>query len=201
MRHAIRLLGLTTLLLTVGTISAFAHGTSLKVDKATAAPGETITLKGEGITGGEIKLTLSGVQDYPLGTAKGDEHGRFEARVTLPADVRPGDYMVIAESGKRATAKLKVREGAPAAAAAGQDHTALPPASREHQGGMKGAGGMEGMEGMGEKHAEAGPMEVQRPGGAGEAAARWGIILGSVALGVLLRRGKRAREDETPYSA
>lgn len=198
MRHAIRLLGLTTLLLTVGTVSAFAHGTSLKVDKATAAPGETITLKGEGLTGGEIKLILSGVQDYPLGGVKGDEHGRFEARVTLPADVRPGDYMVIAESGKRATAKLKVREGAPAAAAAGQDHTALPPASREHQEGMKGMGGMEAME---EKHAEAGPMEVQRPGGAGEAAARWGIILGSVVLGFLLRRGGRARKDETPQSA
>lgn len=187
MRRGIRLLGLLALL-AAGAAPAFAHGTSLKVDKATAAPGETITLKGEGVTGaGEIRLSLSGVQDYQLGTAKGNEHGQFEARVTLPADVRPGDYLVVAENEKRATAKLKVVAGA-AQAAGGQDHTALPPASLEHKEEM---GDMKGMGGMEEKHAEAGPMEVQRPTGAGETAARVGVVLLSLVVGVALRRGRR----------
>ena len=186
MRRGILLLGLLALL-PAGAVPAFAHGTSLKVDKATAAPGETITLKGEGVTGaGEIRLSLSGVQDYQLGTAKGNEHGQFEARVTLPADVRPGDYLVVAENEKRATAKLKVAAGA-AQAAGGQDHTALPPASLEHQG----MGDMKGMGETGEKHAEAGPMEVQRPTGAGETAARVGVVLLSLVAGVALRRGRR----------
>jgi len=153
--------------------SAFAHGTSLKVDKAAAAAGEVISLKGEGITAnGEIRLSLTGLQDYNLGTAKGDAHGSFQQQITLPADVKPGDYLVVAEGEKWATAKLKIVAG----------QAGLPPATQQHQ-----QTGMHDMEGM---EAKAGPMEAPRPAGKVETIARWSVVLVSVVLGLALRRGK-----------
>lgn len=156
--------------------SAFAHGTSLKVDKASAAAGEVITLKGEGITvNGEIRLSLTGLQDYNLGTAKGDEHGTFQQQITLPADVKRGDYLIVAEGEKRATAKLKIVAGQPG----------LPPATQQHQ-----QTGMHDMEGT---EAKAGPMEAPRATGKVETIARWSVVLVSVVLGLALRRGKSRR--------
>jgi len=157
-------------------VSSFAHGTSLKVDKASVAAGEVIMLKGEGIAvNAEIRLSLTGLQDYNLGTAKGDEHGRFQQQVTLPADIKPGNYLVVAEGEKRATAKLKIVPG----------QARLPLATQEHQ-----QTGMHNMEGT---EAKAGPMEVTRPGGSGETVARWAIVLVSIVIGVGLRRGKTRR--------
>ena len=157
-------------------VSTFAHGTSLKVDKASVAAGEVITLKGEGISvNAEIRLSLTGLHDYNLGTAKGDEHGRFEQQVRLRADIKPGDYLVVAEGEKRATAKLKIVAG----------QAGLPLATQEHQ-----QTGMHNMEGS---EAKAGPLEVARPGGVGESVARWAIVLASVVIGLALRRGKARR--------
>ena len=176
MGQTIRLIGLA-LLLAVGSIPAFGHGTSLKTDKASAAPGEAITLKGEGISqNGEIKLTLTGIQDYSLGTAQGDEHGRFEKRITLPGDIRPGNYTLLAEGTGKASAQLRI-VGATSQSAATQ---ALPPASADHPSGMPG---------MEMEHAQAGSMEVQRRGGATETALRWGLVLASLLVGLALRRG------------
>lgn len=180
MRHTKKLAAVALLLL-FGSIPAFAHGTSLKIDKASAAPGEVITLKGEGISeNGEIKLTLTGIQDYALGTAQGDEHGRFEKQITLPGDIRPGNYTLLAEGKGKASAKLRI-VGAPSPGAATQG---LPPASGDHPSGMPG---------METEHAQAGPMEVQRRGGALETALRWGIVLASVIVGLALRGGWRRK--------
>jgi len=178
MIRMIRLIGVVVLLVT-SAIPAFSHGTSLKIDKTSAAPGDVITLRGEGISeNGEIKLTLTGIQDYALGTAQGDEHGRFEKQITLPADVRPGNYTLLAEGKGKASAKLSIvasmREGA------GATQQGLPPASMDHP---------TGMPGMEVNHAQAGPMEVQRPGGAVETALRWGLVLAAVTLGLALHRG------------
>lgn len=176
MRHTIRLLGISALLL-ASSITVLGDGPSLKIDKSTAAPGEVIVVKGAGISeNGEIKLTLSGIQDYDLGTAQGGEHGRFEKQITLPGDIHLGNYMLIAEGQARASAKLQIvallREGKAA------NQTVLPPASQEH----------EAMPGM-EENARAGPMEVQRPSGVIENGVRWGIVLASLILGVTLRQG------------
>ena len=158
-----------------------AHGTSVKLDKQSAAPGETITVKGEGISAnGEIKLLLRGMQDYALGTARGDEHGRFEQQVTLPAEIHPGDYSFVAEGEKTVSARLKI--------VAGKGHMGemkLPPVSQEHE---------QGMAGMTEMVSDAkpGPMEIERPAGGREAIARWAIVLVSLLAGIGLRRtGKR----------
>ena len=171
----------TFVLLLLGTVVVQAHGTSVKLDKQSAAPGETITVKGEGISAnGDIKLLLRGMQDYALGTARGDEHGRFEQKITLPAEIHPGDYSLVAEGQKTASARLKI--------VAGQGgHTGemkLPPASQEHEQSMP------GMEMVSD--AKPGPMEVQRPTGGREALARWAIVLVSLLAGIGLRRvGKR----------
>lgn len=167
----------TLVLLLLAPIVVQAHGTSVKLDKQSAAPGETITVKGEGISAnGEIKLLLRGMQDYALGTARGDEHGRFEQQVTLPAEVHPGDYSFVAEGQKTASARLKI--------VASQDghmgEMKLPPASQEHEQGMA------GMEMVSD--AKPGPMEVERPAGGREATARWAIVLVSLLAGIGLRR-------------
>ena len=182
MRLTIRLVAVA-LLFVAGSLPAFGHGTSLKIDKASAAPGEVITLKGEGISeNGEIKLTLTGIQDYSLGTAQGDEHGRFEKQITLPGDIRPGNYTLLAEGKGKASAKLRII--ATTSQSAGTQ--ALPPASADHPSAMP------GME-MG--HAQAGPMEVERPRGAAETALRWGIVLASVIFGLALRRGWKRKVE------
>jgi hypothetical protein len=181
MEYTTRLLSIAVLLLAM-TVTAYAHGTSVKVDKPTAAPGDTITVKGEGLTSnGEIKLSLRGMQDYSLGTARGNEHGVFEQQVTLPADIHPGDYSLMAEGEKTASVKLKVIAGQ----ASHMGPMKLPPASREHEQGMTGMTEMA-------SEAKAGAMEVQRPSGTREAILRWGIVVVALVLGVALRgRAKR----------
>lgn len=176
MRRTKRLIA-AVLLLAAGSIPVFPHGTSLKIDKTSAAPGDVITLRGEGISeNGEIKLTLTGIQDYQLGIAQGDEHGRFEKQITLPGDIPPGNYTLLAEGKGKASAKLKVVAATSQSAAT----QSLPPASADHPSGMPG---------MEMDHAQAGPMEVQRPSGATETALRWGTILTSVIIGLALRHG------------
>ena len=168
-------------LLLLTAVVAQAHGTSVKLDKQSAAPGETVMVKGEGISAnGEIKLSLRGMQDYELGTVRGDEHGRFEQKITLPTEIHAGDYSVVAEGEKTASARLKIV----ASQGGHMGEMQLPPASQEHE---------RGMPGMMEKVSDAkpGPMEVERPGGGREALARWAIVLVSLLAGLGLRRSRR----------
>lgn len=183
MKRGVRIIGLLILLIVVSAPPCFAHGTSLKLDKATAVPGQELVLKGEGISSnGPIKIMLQGVRDYELGSTEGDQHGRFEKQLMLPGDIPPGDYLVIAEGQNKATAKLKIVAGTPPAS--GTEKSTLPAGSMEHE-----QGGMEGMD-----HAKAGPMEVQRRSGNGETVARWGLILVSLILGLTIHGMKRRRE-------
>lgn len=174
MKYLIRLL-CVSVILGAGSV-AFAHGTSLKVDKKTATPGETVTVKGEGIgSNAAITLTLQGVtQDYSLGEAQGNEHGVFEKQVVIPGDVRLGNYTVVASEGSsKATTKLAVM-------AAGHDSESMP--------------GMDKSEhGKADMHeANAGPMEIERSTTTAERVAAWAMVLASTVLGVgLLFREKR----------
>lgn len=174
MRHTIRHIGISALLL-AASVTVFADGPSVEIDKRTAAPGEVIVVRGAGISeNGEIKLTLSGIQDYDLGTAQGGEHGRFEKQITLPGDTHLGNYILIAEGQTRASAKLQIV----AASGMGAHQTVLPPASQDER--------MHGME----QGARAGPMEVQRPSGVAEKGMRWAVVLVSLILGLSLHRGR-----------
>jgi hypothetical protein len=197
MKYLIRLLTFGVILWAGG--SAFAHGTSLKLDKKTAAPGETITIKGEGVgSNNAITLTLQGVvQDYSLGEAQGNEHGVFEKQVVLPGDVRPGNYTVVAAAGpSKATTKLAVtqlaREGSSSqegAASGSQQH----PSEQAGHGGSS----MQGMQqpehgGAGMEEANPEPMEIERSVTTAEKLVAWAMVLASAVLGVgLLFREKR----------
>ena len=183
MKYLIRLLSLSVILWAGSLV--FAHGTSLKLDKKSAAPGETITVKGEGIgSNATITITLQGVtQDYSLGGAQGNEHGVFETQVVLPGDVRPGNYTVVAAAGSsKATTKLAVAQSARQGSSSQEGHGggAMPGmAKSEH-----------GEAGMGEANPE--PMEIQRSVTTAEKVVAWAMVLASAVLGVgLLFREKR----------
>ena len=179
---------------------AFAHGTSLKIDKKAAAPGETITVKGEGIgSNAAITLTLQGMrQDYSLGDAQGNEHGVFEKQVALPGDVQPGTYMLVAAAGNaKATAKLVVSESA--AQESNSQKDAASGDREKHTEGQPGHGDeamtgseMAGHKEMGAQEAKAEPMEIERSATTAEKVLAWAMVLFSGVLGVgLLIRERR----------
>lgn len=173
---------------------AYAHGPQLKVDRTKVAAGESMTASGEGIaSNGPIHLKLRGVlRDDDLGTTQGDEHGRFRMTLTVPADLAPGEYTLIASGKETATLRLTVTAAAesaqPAAGRAAQQapihpagHAAAPGAeAREAQ-----AAGGAGVEARDE------PMPLGRSRNAGELVIVWATILMSAAIGttLLVRRG------------
>ena len=195
-KHITRSLSLVVVLLLSSL--AFAHGTSLKIDKKAAAPGETITVKGEGIgSNAAITLTLQGMrQDYSLGDAQGNEHGVFEKEVTLPGDVQPGTYTLVAAAGNaKATAKLVVSESAAQESTSHKDAASgdreSHPAGHEDKA-MTGSE-MPGHKEMGGQEAKAEPMEIERSATTAEKVVAWAMVLVSGVLGVgLLIREKRA---------
>ena len=158
-----------------------AHGPELKIDKTTAVPGEVITVQGEGITAnGEIQLTLKGIlRDYSLGSLQGGEHGGFEKQFTLPSDIQPGSYILVASGDDTATVKLEVKLGAESEMAHGEE-------AEEPHGASEQAHGKEG--GL-TGEANAGEMHIERKRTTVEWIFGWGTVLLSSSLGVgLLRR-------------
>lgn len=176
---------LAPLLVLLGVVSlAYAHGASVEIAEATAVPGDVISVSGEGVTAnGEIQLTLQGIlRDYSLGSARGGKHGRFETDVTLPEDLPPGEYTLIAAGDEKATVKLTVTLGAESEMAHGEQ-------AKEDHGGSEDAHGKGGSP-TGEAHAEA--MHIEREKTAAEWVFSLGVILLSSVLGVgLLMRGHR----------
>jgi len=169
--------------------SAYGHGPSLKIDKTTAAPGEVITVKGEGITvNGEIKLALQGIlQDYSLGSLQGDAHGRFEKELTLPSDLEPGSYTLVASGDNTATVKLEVKAGAKPETA----HEEEAP-SEEVEASHEGAEHAHGDEPGVTSEARAEPMQIDKTTTAAERIFSWGTVVLSLVLGFgLLIRGHR----------
>ncbi len=196
MKYLIRLLGLGVILLAY--VPAFAHGTSLKVDKRAVAGGETVTVKGEGVGSNvAITLTLQGViRDYSLGEAQGNEHGVFEKQIVLPGDVLPGNYTLVASAGSsKATTRLVVSEATgegpgPQAGAASE--------GQQHQAGQAGHGDAgtpnmdkaeHGEAGMSEANPE--PMEIERSVTTAEKVVAWAMVLASGVLGAGLLFGER----------
>lgn len=188
---------------------AFAHGTSLKIDKTAAAPGESIIVKGEGIgSNAAISLTLRGMrQDYSLGDAQGNEHGVFEKQVAIPGDVQPGTYTLVAAAGNaEATARLMVSESAAQESTSQEDAASGDP--EKHPAGQPGHGDktmtgseMAGNKEMSGQEAKAEPMEIDRSATTAEKLVAWAMVLFSGVLGVGLlirekRLGRRASEEE-----
>ncbi len=171
LRHPLTVVGILVLTAT----GLQAHGALLTVDKEAAAPGEAITLNGEGLSdGGEVALTLRGIlQDYALGVVeKTDEHGVFEHRVTLSTDLRPGEYTLVASGTETATAKLTIIEvvaavAAPVAPVGEEAHEALAGVGESaHDSAAEAA-----------ELASAEPMEIERSNAGLERTLAWGSVL------------------------
>ncbi len=171
LRHSLTVVGI----LVLTAIGLQAHGALLTIDKEAAAPGEAITVNGEGLSdGGEVVLTLRGIlQDYGLGVVeKTDEHGVFEYRVTLSTDLRPGEYTLVASGTETATAKLTIIEVVAAVAA-----LVAPVGEQAHEA-LAGAGEL-----AHDSAAEAAelastePMEIERSHTGLERTVAWGSVL------------------------
>ena len=187
-----------------------AHGPVLRIDKQTAAPGDMITVSGEGLSdGGAVDLTLRGIlQDYALGVIeKTDEHGRFERQVTpragqrprtrahtatartetaVSTDLRPGEYTLVASGKETATTKLAIVEVAAAAASA-------PAEAADHEEPVGVGGHDHGSEAEEVEHASAEPMDIERPKTGLERTVTWGSVLlaAIVGLGLLIWKPSR----------
>lgn len=182
LRHSPTVVGI----LVLTAIGLQAHGALLTIDKEAAAPGEAITVNGEGLSdGGEVVLTLQGIlQDYGLGVVeKTDEHGVFEHRVTLSTDLRPGEYTLVASGTETATAKLTIIEvvaavAAPVAPVGEAAHEALTGTGEPaHDSAAEAA-----------ELASAEPMEIGRSNRGLERTLAWGsVLLATIAgFGLLL---------------
>ncbi len=127
------LIGILGILLwgTSGT-TAWAHGgAELTVVPATAAPGDEITVKGEGVEAGEVfAITVEGLSfQAELGDVTVGDDEDFHQDFTLPADIPAGTYQVRATSGEGEV--LTAELGISATADASAEQAAPPEPSNE----------------------------------------------------------------------
>ena len=108
---------------------AMAHGgKEVAVQPPTARPGETITVKGEGLGESrdiEIRIVGTGV-NIDLGEFEANAEGEFSAEVTVPTDLKAGTYQVKAIGQESETAELTLLAAGSSAAAAAPMQEATP---------------------------------------------------------------------------
>lgn len=115
------------------------HGdATLEASATSVAVGGTLTLQGALFVPGEAhRLVLRGtLDDHELGTVTADADSTFTRELTIPTDVRPGNYRLVAvapDGDEVATLDLPVLEARPAESAPGEATPAAegspPPAS------------------------------------------------------------------------
>ena len=191
MRYLTQSLIAAGLLFVLTEMALDAHGPVLRIDKQTAAPGDVITVNGEGLSdGGAVDLTLRGIlQDYALGVVETtDEHGRFERQVTLSTDLGPGEYTLVASGKETATAKLAIVEVAAATASA-------PAEAANHEEPVEVGGHDHASEVEEVEHASAEPMDIERSKTGLERTVTWGSVLLAAIAGLGLLIWKPSRLD------
>jgi len=98
-------------LLAAGARTAGGHGAVIRLAASAVAAGDSLGVSGEGLGSGDsVALVLEGAAGrFPLGSALGDERGRFTIRVLVPLGIPAGEYRVVATGGHdRAFADLRV---------------------------------------------------------------------------------------------
>jgi hypothetical protein len=95
---------------TVGATQALAHGQSVAADPSSAAPGATISVKGEQLGGNrDVPVVLIGMgKEIPLGTARTTPQGAIDAQFSLPKDLAPGTYALRAKGKEDADTDFTV---------------------------------------------------------------------------------------------
>jgi len=177
MRNTLLTAGLLAILATPA--AAHEKGT-ITVTPAAAAAGSAVTVRGTKLSGNAaFTLQLRGtLATYTLGQVHSDTAGRFEYGVTLPADAKAGNYVVVllaTDGDVSARADLVLS----AASTTG----AMP--------GMEGHAGMD-MSATATQHPTAEMMEVPVNTSGAEWATIIGFIVAAAGLGVVLLVGARS---------
>ena len=97
-----RLVGKWALLGVVSLTMAAVHGAALKSSQTGVEAGQALPLEGTGFHAGQtVRLVLLGsLTEYTLREVTVDDEGTFAFDVDVPADVRPGQYQLLALSGE-----------------------------------------------------------------------------------------------------
>ena len=91
-----------TLLGAVSLTMAAVHGAALKSSQTGVEAGQALPLEGTGFHAGQtVRLVLLGsLTEYTLRDVTVDDEGAFAFAIDVPADVRPGQYQLLALSGE-----------------------------------------------------------------------------------------------------
>jgi len=102
MTIGMRLIGRFALLGVVSLTMAAVHGAALKSSQTGVEAGQVLPLEGTGFHVGQtVRLVLLGsLMEYTLREVTVDAEGVFVFDIDVPADVRPGQYQLLALSGE-----------------------------------------------------------------------------------------------------
>ena len=125
----IRVFNRLALLGAVSLTMAAVHGAALKSSQTGVEAGQSLPLEGTGFHAGQtVTLVLLGsLTEYTLREVTVDDEGTFAFDVDVPADVRPGQYQLLALSGedvREAQMDLSVMAFSQVAAAESHDDAA-----------------------------------------------------------------------------
>jgi len=113
-------------LLFAGVLMAAVHPEAiLKSTQSSVEAGRDLPLVGEEFSNGEtFRLVLLGaLNDYALGDVDTNDEGKFTIDLAIPANVRPGQYQLVAyapDGDRSATMDVSVTAASPEAAEEGQ---------------------------------------------------------------------------------
>ena len=114
-------------LLFAGVLMAAVHPEAiLKSTQSSVEAGRDLPLVGEEFSNGEtFRLVLLGaLNDYALGDVDTNDEGKFTIDLAIPANVRPGNYQLVAfapDGDRVATLDVSVTAASPAATGEGHD--------------------------------------------------------------------------------
>ena len=129
MNAGISLVGRLALLGTVLLTMAAVHGAVLKSTETAVEAGKELPVEGTGFHAGlTVRLVLLGtLTEYTLREVTFDDTGVFKFDLAIPADVRPGQYQLLALSGedtREAAMDLSVMAASQVAVADSHDQAA-----------------------------------------------------------------------------
>ncbi len=129
MRNRLAALAAAALLSAFAVTPVLAHGNpEISVDRVAAAPGESLHVTGEEFEEDlELHLELIGVGGTTeLADVTTDDSGAFSVTATIPADVRPGTYRIVAQGpDESASVDFEVLAGPAAAPPLSETATAV----------------------------------------------------------------------------
>lgn len=129
MNMSIPLIGRLALFGAILLTMAAVHGAALKSTETAVGAGQMLPLEGTGFHAGQtVRLVLLGtLTEYTLREVTLDDNGVFAFDLEVPADVRPGQYQLVALSGedtREAQMDLSVMAVSQVAAADSHDRVA-----------------------------------------------------------------------------